>query len=189
MTGGPGATPDGCTAFPELCVAAVRQGRCPPTCAPLPQGETLEEYWWCTEQALTWPEGDGPDLLVDDGGDATLLIHGGRRGSVVWVRCGMVWVVWGGWVHMRVSMLQGSQAGLRQEGQPCRDSFPGLWGGACAGDNSSRTPPRHCGPPTRPAWHAPMPPTPPRPAPPCLAHSASHHLALARASLGRGRQG
>ena len=41
------------------------------------KGETLEEYWWCTEQALTWPGSDGPDLLVDDGGDATLLIHGG----------------------------------------------------------------------------------------------------------------
>lgn len=43
------------------------------------KGETLEEYWWCTEQALTWPNGDGPDLLVDDGGDATLLIHGNFR--------------------------------------------------------------------------------------------------------------
>ena len=40
------------------------------------KGETLEEYWWCTEQALTWPDGKGPQLLVDDGGDATLLIHG-----------------------------------------------------------------------------------------------------------------
>jgi adenosylhomocysteinase len=40
------------------------------------KGETLEEYWWCTEQMLTWPDGEGPDLLVDDGGDATLLIHG-----------------------------------------------------------------------------------------------------------------
>lgn len=39
------------------------------------KGETLEEYWWCTEQALVWPTG-GPDLLVDDGGDATLIIHG-----------------------------------------------------------------------------------------------------------------
>ncbi len=39
------------------------------------KGETLEEYWWCTEQALTWPDGSGPDLIVDDGGDATLLIH------------------------------------------------------------------------------------------------------------------
>ncbi len=39
------------------------------------KGETLEEYWWCTEQALTWPDGSGPDLIVDDGGDATLFIH------------------------------------------------------------------------------------------------------------------
>ncbi|MEQ9401801.1 MAG: adenosylhomocysteinase [Longimicrobiales bacterium] len=41
------------------------------------KGETLEEYWWCTEQALAWPDGSGPDLIVDDGGDATLLIHRG----------------------------------------------------------------------------------------------------------------
>ena len=40
-------------------------------------GETLEEYWWCTQQALTWPDGSGPQLIVDDGGDATLLIHKG----------------------------------------------------------------------------------------------------------------
>jgi adenosylhomocysteinase len=41
------------------------------------KGETLEEYWWCTEQALEWPDGSGPDLIVDDGGDATLLLHRG----------------------------------------------------------------------------------------------------------------
>jgi adenosylhomocysteinase len=41
------------------------------------KGETLEEYWWCTEQALHWPDGGGPTLIVDDGGDATLLIHKG----------------------------------------------------------------------------------------------------------------
>ncbi|MGB5218992.1 MAG: adenosylhomocysteinase, partial [Smithella sp.] len=39
------------------------------------KGESLEEYWWCTEQALIWPDGSGPDLIVDDGGDATLFIH------------------------------------------------------------------------------------------------------------------
>src|SRR6266567_4428091 len=41
------------------------------------KGESLEDYWWCTEQALTHPEGKGPQLVIDDGGDATLLIHKG----------------------------------------------------------------------------------------------------------------
>ncbi len=41
------------------------------------KGETLEEYWWCTEQALLWPDDQGPTLIVDDGGDATLLLHKG----------------------------------------------------------------------------------------------------------------
>ena len=41
------------------------------------KGETLEEYWWCTEQALTWPGHDGPTMILDDGGDATLLVHKG----------------------------------------------------------------------------------------------------------------
>jgi adenosylhomocysteinase len=39
------------------------------------KGETLEEYWWCTEQALRWPDGSGPNMIVDDGGDATLYVH------------------------------------------------------------------------------------------------------------------
>ncbi len=43
------------------------------------KGETLEEYWWCTEQALEWPDGSGPTLLLDDGGDATLLVHRGAE--------------------------------------------------------------------------------------------------------------
>jgi adenosylhomocysteinase len=43
------------------------------------KGETLEEYWWCTEQALTWPDGDGPNMILDDGGDATLLVHKGAE--------------------------------------------------------------------------------------------------------------
>jgi adenosylhomocysteinase len=50
------------------------------------KGETLEEYWWCTEQALMWPDGSGPTMVLDDGGDATLLLHKGvefeRAGKV-----------------------------------------------------------------------------------------------------------
>ncbi len=41
------------------------------------KGETLEEYWWCTEQVLRWPDGEGPNMILDDGGDATLLVHKG----------------------------------------------------------------------------------------------------------------
>lgn len=43
------------------------------------KGESLEDYWWCTEQALTWPDGSGPNLIVDDGGDATLFVHEGVK--------------------------------------------------------------------------------------------------------------
>ncbi len=52
------------------------------------KGETLEEYWWCTDQALSFPGGKGPQLIVDDGGDATLLIHKGyelENGNETWV--------------------------------------------------------------------------------------------------------
>jgi adenosylhomocysteinase len=58
---GPGGTPDAPTGIPVFAW----------------KGETLEEYWWATEQALLWPDGRGPDLIVDDGGDATLLVHKG----------------------------------------------------------------------------------------------------------------
>src|SRR5687768_12764694 len=50
------------------------------------KGESLDEYWWCTEQALVWPDGSGPNLILDDGGDATLLVHKGfeyeRSGTI-----------------------------------------------------------------------------------------------------------
>jgi len=50
------------------------------------KGETLEEYWWCTEQVVNWPDGAGPNMILDDGGDATLLVHKGveyeKAGSV-----------------------------------------------------------------------------------------------------------
>src|SRR3954468_13640049 len=41
------------------------------------KGESLEEYWWCTENVLRWPDGAGPNMILDDGGDATLLVHKG----------------------------------------------------------------------------------------------------------------
>src|SRR5205823_13704473 len=43
------------------------------------KGETLDEYWWCTSEALEWPDGTGPTLIVDDGGDATLVVHKGAE--------------------------------------------------------------------------------------------------------------
>ena len=43
------------------------------------KGETLPEYWWCTEQVLMWPDGGGPNMILDDGGDATLLVHKGKE--------------------------------------------------------------------------------------------------------------
>ncbi|MBN2438609.1 MAG: adenosylhomocysteinase [Deltaproteobacteria bacterium] len=56
------------------------------------KGESLEEYWWCTEQAMTWPDGSGPNMIVDDGGDATLFVHEGVRvekdPSLLKQRCG-----------------------------------------------------------------------------------------------------
>jgi adenosylhomocysteinase len=52
------------------------------------KGETLDEYWWCTLQAMTWPDGSGPNLIVDDGGDATLLIHRGYQFEETFTKTG-----------------------------------------------------------------------------------------------------
>ncbi|KAA8494520.1 Adenosylhomocysteinase [Porphyridium purpureum] len=54
------------------------------------KGENLEEYWWCTDRALTWEDGDGPDIIVDDGGDATLLIHEGYKAEIAFEKDGVV---------------------------------------------------------------------------------------------------
>ncbi|MES1914943.1 MAG: Adenosylhomocysteinase 1 [Cercozoa sp. M6MM] len=54
------------------------------------KGETIPEYWWCTHQMLTWPECDGPDLLIDDGGDATLLIHEGVKWEKTFAKDGVL---------------------------------------------------------------------------------------------------
>jgi adenosylhomocysteinase len=79
----------------DHAAAAVVVG--PPSCGGTPddprgpaifawKGETLPEYWWCTFQALAWPDGKGPNVILDDGGDATLLVHKGvefeRAGAV-----------------------------------------------------------------------------------------------------------
>src|SRR5256884_5300451 len=47
------------------------------------KGETLQEYWWCTEQVLGWPDGGGPNMILDDGGDASLLVHKGTQFEAV----------------------------------------------------------------------------------------------------------
>jgi adenosylhomocysteinase len=60
---GPGGTPDDPRGIPVFAW----------------KGETLEEYWWCTEQALTWPGGEAPNMVLDDGGDATLFVHKGAE--------------------------------------------------------------------------------------------------------------
>ncbi|HRY83289.1 MAG TPA: adenosylhomocysteinase [Candidatus Cloacimonadota bacterium] len=57
------------------------------------KGETLEEYWWCTFQALNWDGNEGPDLIVDDGGDATLMIHEGYRLEEEFVKSGKLPVI------------------------------------------------------------------------------------------------
>jgi adenosylhomocysteinase len=60
---GPGGTPDDPKGIPVFAW----------------KGETLEEYWWCTEQALTWPGGEAPNMILDDGGDATMFVHKGAE--------------------------------------------------------------------------------------------------------------
>ncbi|GAA0184372.1 hydrolase [Lithospermum erythrorhizon] len=52
------------------------------------KGETLQEYWWCTERSLDWGPGGGPDLIVDDGGDATMLIHEGVKAEAEYAKSG-----------------------------------------------------------------------------------------------------
>ena len=60
----------------HAAAAIAKVGTCPVFAW---KGETLEDFWWCTEQALTWPDGSGPDMIVDDGGDATLFVCQGAR--------------------------------------------------------------------------------------------------------------
>ncbi len=68
-----------CNIFSTQDHAALR--RSPPPRVPVYawKGETLDEYWWCTEQMLTWPDGEGPNMILDDGGDATMLVLKGSE--------------------------------------------------------------------------------------------------------------
>merc|ERR1712137_851749 len=68
-----------CNIFSTQDHAAAAMGKAGTSAVFAWKGETLAEYWWCTEQMLTWPGKDGPDQIVDDGGDATLLIHKGKE--------------------------------------------------------------------------------------------------------------
>ena len=68
-----------CNIFSTQDHAAAAIAKVGRSCVFAWKGETLEEYWWCTEQALTWPDGSGPDMIVDDGGDATLFVFQGMK--------------------------------------------------------------------------------------------------------------
>merc|ERR1719409_2098932 len=76
----------------DHAAAAIAVGRDGPSAAVFAwKGETLEEYWQCTLNALIWPDdgkGEGPDLIVDDGGDMTLLIHEGVKAEAAFAETG-----------------------------------------------------------------------------------------------------
>ncbi len=69
----------------DHAAAAIARDTCPVFAW---KGETLEEYWWCTDQALEWAGSDGCNMLVDDGGDATLLIHEGVKAEALYAKVG-----------------------------------------------------------------------------------------------------
>ncbi|RKY05848.1 MAG: adenosylhomocysteinase, partial [Planctomycetota bacterium] len=68
-----------CNIFSTQDHAAAAIAKAGRSCVFAWKGETLEDYWWCTEQALTWPDGSGPNMIVDDGGDATLFVFQGAK--------------------------------------------------------------------------------------------------------------
>ena len=87
-------------------------------------GETLEEYWWCTEQALTWPEGKLPNMILDDGGDATMMVLEGAK----WEKDGLPELTADDpedWIEL-VTIMQSSIAEKRNDWTAMRDSIKGV---------------------------------------------------------------
>merc|ERR1712178_81195 len=93
------------------------------------KGETIEEYWWCTLQALTWPDGSGPDTIVDDGGDATLLIHEGVAAEIAFEKDGTLPVLEGktGEFLVVLTLIKGLlEKGVTNKWRPMVEKFVGV---------------------------------------------------------------
>merc|ERR1712072_787409 len=93
------------------------------------KGETLEEYWWCTLQALTWPDGSGPDMIVDDGGDATLLIHEGVAAEIAFEKDGTLPCLDGkeGEFLVVLTLIKGLlEGGTTNKWRPLAENFVGV---------------------------------------------------------------
>merc|ERR1712022_77024 len=91
--------------------------------------ETIEEYWWCTVQALTWPDGSGPNMIVDDGGDATLLIHEGVAAEIAFEKDGTLPVLEGktGEFLVALALIKGLlEKGVTNKWRPMVEKFVGV---------------------------------------------------------------
>merc|ERR1711892_1166690 len=103
------------------------------------KGETLEEYWWCTEKSLTWPSGQGPEQIVDDGGDSTLLLHEGKKFEDAHAKDGSA----GAGVdrQRRVQVRADDDQELDRHGQDALQQVGWRHGRRLGGDHHRRAPP------------------------------------------------
>ena len=88
------------------------------------KGETLEEYWWCTEQALTWPGHDGPNMILDDGGDATMMVMKGAE----WEKAGKTPKIKAGDSEDMVELIKVLKKSLAEDGKKWGKMLPGIRG-------------------------------------------------------------